>query len=84
MNSLRFYEAEMKKCQVGSEEMQAEWCRKQHRRTVIFCYGIEKISQGLRKCRNGSKKFAFLAKILLYHIFAVIAKFRYHSENFCA
>ena len=36
MNSRRFHQAGMKKCQAGSEEMQAEGCRKQHRRTVIF------------------------------------------------
>ena len=36
MNSRQFHEAGMKKCQAGSEEMQAEWYRKQHRRTVIF------------------------------------------------
>ena len=46
-----------------------------------FCYGIEKISQGLRKFRNGSKNFAILAKFRYGHIFAMIAKIRYHSEN---
>ena len=37
-----------------------------------FCYGIAKISQGLRKFRNGSENFAILVKI------------RYHNENYCA
>ena len=46
-----------------------------------FRYGIVKFSQGLRKFRNGSENFAILVKISLCHIFAMIAKFRYHSEN---
>ena len=41
-------------------------------RNSDFCYGIAKISQGLRKFRNGSENFAILVKI------------RYHSENYYA
>ena len=36
MNSWRFHQAGMKKCQAGKEEMQVDWCRKQHKGTVIF------------------------------------------------
>ena len=46
-----------------------------------FRYGIAKFSQGLRKFRNGSENFAILAKFSLCHIFAMIAKIRYHSKN---
>ena len=46
-----------------------------------FRYGIAKILQGLQKFRNGSENFAILAKFLYGPIFAMIAKFRYHSEN---
>ena len=46
-----------------------------------FRYGIAKISQGLRKFRNNSKNFAIPAKFRYAQFFAMIAKFRYHSEN---
>ena len=46
-----------------------------------FRNGIAKISQGLRKFRNHGENFAILAKFLYGHIFAMIAKIRYHSEN---
>ena len=46
-----------------------------------FRYGIAKISQGLQKFRNGSENFAVLEKFSLCHIFSMIEKFRYHSEN---
>ena len=49
-----------------------------------FRYGIAKISQGLRKFRNHSENFAILAKFRYGHIFAMIAKIRYHSESYCA
>ena len=42
---------------------------------------IAKILQGLRKLRNGSENFAILAKFRYGQIFAMIAKFCYHSEN---
>ena len=81
MDSRRFHQAGMKKCQAGNEEIHAVWCRMQCRRNSDFRYGIAKISQGLRIFRNGSENFAVLAKFSLCHIFAMIAKFRYHSEN---
>ena len=56
MNSRRFHQAGMKKCQAGKEEMQAEWCRKQHRRTVIF-------TMALRKFRKDCEHFTMVAKI---------------------
>ena len=40
--------------------------------------GIAKISQGLRKFRNGSENFAIPAKFLLWPLF------RYDSEIYCA
>ena len=49
-----------------------------------FRYGIAKFSQGLRNFHNGSENFAILAKISQCHIFAMIAKIRYHSENYYA
>ena len=56
MNSRRFHQAGMKKCQAGSEEMQAEWCRKQHRGTMIF-------AMAKRNFRKDCEKFAMVAKI---------------------
>ena len=49
-----------------------------------FRYGIAKFSQGLRNFHSGSENFAILSKISLCHIFTMIAKIRYHSENDCA
>ena len=46
-----------------------------------FRYGIAKISQGLRKFRNHSENFAIPAKFCYAQFFAMIVKFRYHSEN---
>ena len=46
-----------------------------------FRYGIAKISQGLRKFHNHSENFAIPVKFLYAQFFAMIAKFRYHSEN---
>ena len=51
------------------------------RRVQDFRYGIAKISQGLRKFHNHSENFAIPAKFRYAHFFAMIAKFRYHSEN---
>ena len=42
---------------------------------------IAKISQGLRKFRNHSENFAIPPKFRYAQFFAMIAKFRYHSEN---
>ena len=80
MDSRRFHQAGMKKCQAGNEEIHAIWCRIKCRRNSDFHYGIAKISQGLQKFRNGSENFAVLEKFSLCHIFAMIAKFLYHSE----
>ena len=46
-----------------------------------FLYALRKILQGLRKFRNNSKNFAIPAKFRYAQFFAMIAKFRYHSEN---
>ena len=71
----------MKKCQVGNEEMEAELMQEALQEVQDFRYGIAKISQGLRKFRNHSENFAILAKFRYGHIFSMIAKIRYHSEN---
>ena len=63
MNSRRFHQAGMKKCQAGNDEIHVVWCRMQCRRNSDFCYGIAKNLQGLRKFRNGSENFAMVAKI---------------------
>ena len=46
-----------------------------------FSLCIAKISQGLRKFRNHSENFTIPAKFRYAQFFAMIAKFRYHSEN---
>ena len=74
----------MKKCQVGNEEMEAELMQGGMLEHQNFRFGIAKISQGLRKFRNHSENFAILTKFLYGHIFAMIAKIRYHSESYCA
>ena len=79
MNSRRFHQARMKKCQAGKEEMQA--VQEAMQEDLEFRYGIAKFSQGLRKFRNGSENFAILEKFRYGQIFAMIAKFHYHSEN---
>ena len=50
----------MKKCQVGTEEMEAELMQKG---VQDFCYGIAKISQGWRKFRKDCENLATIAKI---------------------
>ena len=60
--------------------MQAELMQEAMHKDQDFRYGIAKISQGLLKFRNGSKNFAILEKFRYGHIFAMIAKIRYHSE----
>ena len=52
---------------------------------------IAKISQGLRKFRKDCENFATIAKIsqslrkfCYAQFFAKLAKFRYHSESYCA
>ena len=45
MNSRRFHQAGMKKCQVGNEEMEAELMQEANAKDQDFRYGIAKISQ---------------------------------------
>ena len=66
---------------MGNEAKQAELMQEARQEDQDFHYGIAKISQGLRKFRNGSENFAFLAKFRYGHIFAMIAKIRYHRKN---
>ena len=61
--------------------MQAELMQEPMEEDQDIRYGIAKISQGLIKFRNGSENFAILAKFRYGHIFAMIAKIRYHSKN---
>ena len=49
-----------------------------------FRYGIAKISQGLRQFCNHSENFAIPVKFRYAQFFAIIAKFRHHSEIYCA
>ena len=84
MNSRQFHQAGMNKCQVGNEEMQAELIQEAMQEDQDIRYGIAKISQGLQKFLNDSENFAILAKFRYGHIFAMIAKIRYHSKNYCA
>ena len=46
----------------GTEEMEVELMQEAMQGVQDFCYGIAKISQGLRKFRNHSENFAILAK----------------------
>ena len=68
----------------GTEEIEAELMQEAMQGVQNFRYGIAKISQGLRKFPNHSENFAIPAKFFYAHFFAMIAKFRYHSENYCA
>ena len=63
----------------GTEEMEAELMQEAMQGVQDFCYGIAKISQGLRKFRNHSEIFAIPAKFRYAHFFAMIANFLYHS-----
>ena len=64
--------------------MQVELLQEAMQEDQDFRYGIAKISQGLGKFCNGGENFAILAKFRYGHIFAMIAKIRYHSESYCA
>ena len=68
----------------GTEEKEAELMQEAMQGVQDFCYGIAKISQGLRKFRNHSENFAISGKFRYAQFFAMIEKFRYHSENYCA
>ena len=65
----------------GIEEMEAELMQEVMQGVQDFHYGIAKISQGLRKFRNHSENFAIPTKFHYAQFFAMIAKFRYNSEN---
>ena len=65
----------------GTEEMEAELMQEAMQGVQDFRYGIAKILQGLRKFRNHSENFAIPAKFCYAQFFAMIEKFRYHSEN---
>ena len=65
----------------GIEEMEVELDAGGNTGVQDFCYGIAKISQGLRKFRNHSKNFAIPAKFRYAQFFAIIAKITVHSEN---
>ena len=63
----------------------------QEARNVEFSVCIAKISQGLQKFRKDCENFATIAQISqslrnfrYAHFFSMIAKFRYHSESYCA
>ena len=68
----------------GTEEMEAALMQEAMQGVQDFRYGIAKISQGLQKFRNHSENFAIPVKFRYGHFFAMIAKFRYHSKNYCA
>ena len=63
----------------GTEEIETELMQEAMQGVQDFRYGIENFLQGLRKFR-----FAIPAKFRYAHFFAMIAKLRYHSENYCA
>ena len=58
----------------GTEEMEVELMQEEMQ-------GVEDFRYGIRKFRNHSENFAILAKFHYGHIFAMIAKIRYHSKN---
>ena len=72
----------------GIDEMEAELDAGGNAGITGFLLCIVKISQGLRKFRKDCENFATIAKISqslrnfrYAHFFAMIAKFRYHSNN---
>ena len=66
----------------GIEEMEAELDPGGNAGNAGFSLCIAKISQGLRKFCNHSENFTIPAKFRYAHFFAMVAKFRYHSENY--
>ena len=75
----------------GIDEMEAELDAEGNAGITEFSLCIAKISQGLRKFRKVCENFSTIAKISqslrnfrYEHFFAMIAKFRYHSESYCA
>ena len=65
----------------GIEEMEAELNAGGMQESAGFSLCIAKISHGLRKFHNHSENFAIPVKFLYAQFFAMIAQFRYHSEN---
>ena len=65
----------------GIREMEAELNAGGMQESAGFSLCIAKILQGLRKFRNHRENFAIPAKFRYAQFFAMIAKFRYHSEN---
>ena len=61
----------------GIEEMEAELDAGGNR-------GMQDFRYGLRKFHDHSENIAIPAKFRHAHFFAIIAKIRYHSENYCA
>ena len=61
--------------------MEAELNAGRMQESAGFSLSIAKISQGLQKFSNHSKNFTIPAKFRYAQFFAMIAKFRYHSEN---
>ena len=46
--------------------------------------GMQDFRYALQKFRNHGENFTILAKFRYAHFFAMIAKFRYHSESYFA
>ena len=65
----------------GIEEMEAELNIGGMHESAGFSLCIAKILQGLQKFRSHSENFAIPAKFSYAQFFAMIVKFRYHSEN---
>ena len=68
----------------GIQEMEAELNTGGMQECAGFLLCIAKIPQGLQKFRNHSGNFAIPAKFRYAQFFSMIAKFRYHSESYCA
>ena len=68
----------------GTEEIEAELMQEAMQECAGFLLCIAKISQGLQKFRNHSENFAFPAKFRYAQFFAMVEKFRCHSESYCA
>ena len=75
----------------GIDELKVEMDVGGNKRQAGFSLCIAKISQGLRKFCKDCENFATIAKISqslrkfrYAQFFAKLAKFRYHSESYCA
>ena len=65
----------------GIEEIEAKLNAGGMQESAGFSLCIAKISQGLRKFHKDCENFAIPTKFRYAQFFAMIAKFRYHSEN---